>query len=150
MPRLAVRLVLVPLGFTLGASAGLLTFVVGALVRASDQGLATLAERAFGLFSLFVLGGSQETDHFVTGLTALVVVMAAAPLALVALVGEIARIRSPLAYIAGACLAYAGLMLSLAGGFDIEPAQLALAGAASGAVAGSVYWLVAGRGAGRA
>jgi hypothetical protein len=148
VPRLAVRLVLVPLGFTLGATAGFATFLVGALLRASEHSLEALAEKALGVFSLFVLGGSDAADHFVTGLMAIVIVLAAAPLALVALVGEIARARSPLAYIIGAGLAYAALMVAMAGGLDVDPSKLALAGAASGACAGGVYWLVAGRGAG--
>lgn len=136
------RLIMVPLGFMLGAGVAIMVLLSLGLERitqaVSGQGLATVGiELLFGLVHGFI------------GLAGVATVV---PALAVVIVGEVARIRSMLYYVLGGGLAI-GLLPVLArvgvggasGSGMANLGQLWPVFATAGFAGGLVYWLVAGR-----
>ena len=134
--RLLGRLILIPLGFVCAA--------IAAFIVVATLGL----ERA----SLALRGPNVDVDQlfaFATTAHGLAAVATVVPALLVIIVGEVARIRSGVYWIAGGGLALAVLPLLMRTGDlhrDLAPfgpnwQVLATAGFAGGLV----YWLIAGR-----
>jgi hypothetical protein len=118
---------------------------------AALAGLLAIIEEAFW-------GGRPESaaEALVAVLRAIVVAAVIAPLAAVALIGELARTRAWLWY-AGACaflaaaspwIARAAKGLERAQSVSALEGRIALLFFLAGTVTGTVYWLIAGRGAG--
>lgn len=133
------RLIMVPLGFLLGAAAAV--FILVSLG----------SER----FTKAMRGRDTDIDTWlsvfdtVTQAWSLISVATIVPAILIVIVGEVARIRSSLYYIlgGGAVLAAWPLMSKL-GTISADPTQLGVIWqvfATAGFVGGFVYWLVAGR-----
>ncbi|GLK81655.1 hypothetical protein [Methylopila turkensis] len=137
LARIAARLIVAPLGFTLGLLAGMLA-------------LAIISANHFGDVALFpdeiVLLG---VDMTIGAWTVILVLgpLVGAPAIVAVLIGEMFAIRSWAYYaIAGAVTAFAPWAL-LPSGVD-GPLFTAADILACGFVGGLVHWLVAGRGAG--
>lgn len=133
------RLIVVPLAFLLGAAAALFVLVTLGLERITHA-LSGRIEDAGALAVLIEL--VLQGGLLVSGLTIL-------PALLVAIVGEIARIRSVLYYVVGGGLAMCATPL-IAGAVRIgvetlpEPVVWQVF-ATAGFLGGLVYWLLAGR-----
>lgn len=138
--RLIGRLILVPLGFVLGALiAGAVLATLG-LERITQAMSGRDTPEAIIEWATLVLKGGLMASSF-TILPALAVV----------LIGEIARIRGWLYYVAGGGLAMAAM--PLAAGY-VQAQQLSLPStgvlqvlATAGFAGGYIYWMVAGRNA---
>lgn len=141
MGRLLARLILVPLGVVLGAAAA-----VFMLVTLGLEHLTHAAKR--NEIDVGIIGTFFSLANHARGLSR---IAALAPALLVVVVGEVARIRSALFYIAGcgAALVAIPLVASIGeGGKFVLPATKVLqVFATAGFAGGLVYWLVAGRGA---
>ncbi len=139
MVRVVGRLIMVPLGFILGALAAMLVLVSLGLELTTHQ----LAQRADDFDKLEVL---VDIGFGVFGMAAVATVV---PALLVVIVGEVARIRSALFYVVGGGISMALLPLwsqwhaTGVGGFASTRVWTLLATA--GFAGGLVYWLVAGR-----
>lgn len=139
LARAIGRLILVPLGFVLA--------VVAAVLVLLSLGLEKVTHAMHGRD---LDAATVETlFRALAGAGALASVATVVPALLVVIVGEVARIRSVLYYVAGGGIAMAALPLlartvSLDGGL----AQIGLIWqifATAGFAGGIVYWLVAGR-----
>jgi hypothetical protein len=139
MMRALGRLILVPLGFVLGALAALAVFVT--------LGLERFTRARFG--KELDVGLLQQFPEVFVGATSLSMVGVIGPALLVVLVGEVARIRAPLYYIFGGGAAMAMLpLVARSGSLGPSLASLGLIWqvfATAGFLGGAVYWLVAGR-----
>jgi hypothetical protein len=150
VPRLIARLILVPTGIVLAAVAAVAVLTAGLVSRGH---LGSVIEQAFTLlFRQFVAGQASGTvEPFggaLMGFWGSAAMVAAAPVTLVALFGELFGTTAAIIYIAATGVAY-GLIPVLVMS-NMESAGFVSPGfAASGFCAGLVYWLVAGRGAGR-
>ena len=130
---------MVPLGFLLGTLAAFATLLTLGLERFTHS----IHGRDLDGAVLTQLWGVISDAHALASIATL------APAVLVIIIGEIARIRSALYYVAGGGLAMAALPLlqrtaSVPGGL----AQVGLVWqvfATAGFVGGIVYWLIAGR-----
>lgn len=145
------RIVLVAFGAALAAIAALVVGVMGLANRDFGQELAATAE-LFGLKALAtMLDGTHIEDIGVMIQQAATAALAIwlAPIVLVAVIGEAMGKASWMFYAVGMALAFA--VAPMVTSLDILAMLLlyrALLGlAAMGIVAGTVYWLVAGRGA---
>ena len=148
------RLFLVPFGVALAVAAGALFFLLAALL---DPVMARLTGDTLfvGFWSLIdaifqvddpglVLAGAM------TGLSQLALTLLVVPPAFVALVGEVVGIRSVAWYAGGAGLLTAAIPWLLRGEARIgstDEIHVTLVLGLTGAVAGLVYWLFAGRNA---
>ncbi|CAM5776708.1 hypothetical protein LMIY3S_05663 [Labrys miyagiensis] len=146
------RIVLVVFAAALAAVAALVVAVMGLASRDFGQDLATFAE-ALGLRTLAdVLAGERIADIGETirqAFTATLTIWLA-PIALIAVIGEATGRSSWMFYAVSMALAFAAapMVMSLSI-FTIALLYHALLGLlAIGVVAGTVYWLVAGRSAG--
>lgn len=134
-----LRLVVVPLGFILGALAAAFVLVTLGLER-TTQAIARddiPFEDPATLFALMTEGAAILSAASVV------------PALLVVIIGEVARIRSLLYYMAGAglAMAIAPALAAIASGQAAVLPQLAVwqVAASSGFFGGFIYWLVAGR-----
>jgi hypothetical protein len=150
VPRLIARLILVPAGIVLAAFTALFVLTAGLVSRGH---LASLIEQAFATLLRHVTtfpgnAPGEPFSHVLMGFWGTASILVAAPVALVALIGEITGMTGAILYVAATGIAY-GLIPVLAMN-NMESAGFVSPGfAASGFCAGLVYWLVAGRGAGR-
>lgn len=139
MGRLLARLVLVPLGVVLGAAAAIFMLVTLGLEHVTHA-----VKR--NEIDVGVIGSFFSLASHARGLTRIATL---APALLVVIVGEVARIRSALFYIAGcgAALVSIPLIAGLGeGGSFVLPATKVLqVFATAGFAGGLTYWLVAGR-----
>jgi hypothetical protein len=134
--RLLGRLILIPLGFVCAAIAAVAVLATLGLERATHavHGREFPVDQIIGIAS------------FAHGLAAAATVV---PALLVILVGEVARIRSWVYWIAGGGVALAVLpLLAPTGEFHQDAAQIGVIWqvlATAGFAGGFVYWLIAGR-----
>jgi hypothetical protein len=146
------RIVLVIFGALLAAIAAMVFAIIGLANHNFGQDLASFAE-AMGLRTLSdILTGERLEDIGVAirqGFTAALAIWLA-PIALVAVIGEAMGRSGWMFYAIGMALAFALAPMAMSLSFlTILVLYHALLGLlAIGVVAGTVYWLVAGRGAG--
>ncbi len=132
------RLIMVPLGFILGAAVAFMVLLSLGLERI------THALSAQG----FEAGGLELLFDLARGFMGLAGVATIIPALAVAIVGEVARIRGVLYYVLGGGLALGLLPVLARLGGDIglpNLSQLWPVFATAGFAGGFVYWLVAGR-----
>jgi hypothetical protein len=153
------RLILIPFGLAFGMLAAFVTLILFvALVPELTQAVfGALQALARGLFDMLAIGNAPESALATAemaagraGLLALAVLVA--PVCLVALVSELFGWRGWMAQSAlGGALTFALPMalLSPARGLSGAETRIVLALGLIGVVSGSIYWLIAGRGAGR-
>ena len=156
--RTIARLFLLVLGLAFAVPAGGVTLLVGAFAEPSARDLLVSGGIALldAIFTEASQGGAPEllAGSVAFGLWALTMTIVVAPPAFTALIGEVVGTRSFVWY-GGACglttallpwlMRSRGTVAGLAGPEGRLTALLFL----SGAVAGLVYWLIAGRSAGR-
>ena len=141
--RLLVRLFAIAFGFFIGClAAGLAYAFLGRLIRPED----------FGRFSEFELTVTLVVG--VVGVASLFARAALVPAFVIISIFEFWRRRDWLSHaLAGGAIALAATGMPLATGTDtassIEPAQLIAIHIACGIIGASIYWLFAGRNAGR-
>lgn len=140
--RTVGRLIVVPLSFLVAAAAAIFILVTLGLERitqAASRGQAGEIGQLEVLIDLVWQG-----TVLASGLTIL-------PAIAVAIVGEVARIRSSIYYIAGGGLALAAIPLiariGADGGASLPAAPVWQVFATAGFVGGWLYWLLAGRNA---
>lgn len=133
------RLIVVPLSFLVAAAASafvLVTLGLERITQAASRGSGGDLGNVEVLLELVWQGGV-----LLSGLTIL-------PALTVAIVGEVARIRSSVYYIAGGGFALAAIPLIARAGVGsdgLPPAVVWQVFATAGFVGGLVYWLLAGR-----
>ncbi len=134
------RLIVVPLSFLVAASAAIFIVVTLGLERitqAASRGQSGELGQLEVLIDLVWQGAALAS-----GLTIL-------PAIAVAIIGEVARIRSSIYYIVGGGLASAAIPLiarySVDGGATLPAAPIWQVFATAGFVGGWLYWLLAGR-----
>jgi hypothetical protein len=148
--RLILRLLLVPIGIGLAAIAALVTGLVGAISSGYGASLAELAAATGLTIVAAAAAGADpgEIGDFVMLLSYVGLSVVLVPITLIALVGEVFGMTSWIAYAFGT----GGLFILVPILFPGDPAthgwpaNASLGFFATGLVAGSVYWLVAGRG----
>lgn len=139
LARALGRLILVPVGFVLGLLAALTVLFTLGLEKVTHavHGREIDAQAVETLWSALL------------GAKALASVATLVPALLVVIVGEVARVRSALYYMAGGGIAMAVMpFFARSASLDGGLAQLGLIWqvfATAGFVGGAVYWLVAGR-----
>lgn len=139
MTRLLGRLIMVPLGFVLGTLMALfMLFSLG-----SERVTHALRGRDADLDAWVVVARLVKDGYAIFSAATVV------PALLVVIVGEVARIRSPLYYILGGGAALAAWpLLGRFGSLTQNPAQIEAIWqvfATAGFAGGLIYWLVAGR-----
>ena len=136
------RLILVPLGFVLGAIAAVVVLLSLGLERATQAA----AQRDWDLFDLTGAGFDVLKQGELMASVATFV-----PILLLIVIGEVARIRSALYYVFGGGLALAAIPLATRLGYSgatLAPTDaLWQVFATAGFAGGFIYWLIAGRGA---
>jgi hypothetical protein len=153
------RLILIPFGLAFGALAAFVTLLLFiALVPELTQAVFGAAQAlARGLFDMLEIENAPDMALASAGMAAgragiLALAVLVAPVSLVALLSELFGWRGWMAQSAlGAALTIALPMalLSPARGLSGAETRIMLALGLVGIVAASVYWLIAGRGAGR-
>jgi hypothetical protein len=151
--RLILRLFLVPIGVGLAAIAGTVIGIVGAISSGYGAGLAEIAA-ATGLSIVAAAAAGAAPDRigdFVMLLLMVAVGVVFVPIVLIALIGEVFGVTSWIAYAFGTGGLFALVPILFPGDPATHgwPANAPLGFFATGLVGGSVYWLVAGRGASR-
>ncbi|QGM99345.1 hypothetical protein MMG94_00635 [Methylocystis parvus OBBP] len=149
------RLIVMCFGFVIAAGAGAIFLVVSALFDTAtrEAGLAAVVAGLFAVFDAAANEGDPEqafaTLSFI--IWAVIVATCAAPLAVAALVGEAAGVRSFIWYsgvsgvLAGASpwIVRAAKGLGRAQQINEAESRLALLFFLTGALAGAIYWLIA-------
>jgi hypothetical protein len=151
--RLVLRLLIVPIGIGFAGIAALVVGIAGAISSGYGGGLAAVAEATGLSIVMAAMTGADPSDlaSFVALLWLFALGILFVPIAIVAIAGELFGVGSWLAYAFG-CAAAFGLVPVLFPGDPAThgwPERAALGFVAMGLAAGSVYWLIAGRGAGR-
>jgi hypothetical protein len=145
-------LILVPLGVIAGAAAAsmmIFIFVTNVAEFAATFGAALLAAWNALWDAAFVPDGPQAANVLAARIGGLSMLVLFAPVAMTALIAEIARLRGALAHVV-----LAGALTILLPFAAFAPARALSAGEArvlaclffTGVAAGLVYWLIAGRG----
>lgn len=152
------RLLFWLVGLVLAIPAGAIALALGVLNEpAARETIARLGLAAFAtIFRIAAAGGNPEpvVETLFLGFWTLSTVLVVAPVTLVSAVGEIAGARSFLLYGGATALLTAAIPWLARGGVG-DPGALGSEGRVTavlfvtGAVAGLVYWAVAGRSAGR-
>jgi hypothetical protein len=140
MLRLIGRLIVVPLGFLIGALVALAVLLTLGLERITHA----LAGKPLEA------GGLEVLVDLAQGMIGLAGASTIVPAVLVVIVGEVARIRSTLYYVLGGGIAVAILPLiargnAPAGGGAASLVTLWPVLATAGFAGGLVYWMIAGR-----
>jgi len=155
------RLVVIVFGFVVAAAAGSMFLGVGALIDPATREAGFEAARAwlFAIMDEAMNDGAPEMTAAALGLVfwATLIATCVAPLAVAALIGELAGARAWVWYAgASAVLAAASPWIAraakgLSNARQASPMEgrIALLFFLTGTVTGTVYWLIAGRGAGR-
>ena len=132
------RLIMIPLGFVLGAVAAVFVLVTLGLERLTQ----VLHVASDGQAIETVFDVILQAHLLLAGLTLV-------PAILLIVIGEVARIRSALFYILGGGVALAAVpllaRLGTTGGADAPAAIVWQVFATAGFAGGAVYWLIAGR-----
>lgn len=157
MMRFIGRLILIPLGILLAASCVLVFLgIVGVVKPAVGDAIAMTAFRTMDRMFQTVLEGEEAIRQFGWSLvifSRFAVVVLILPVTLVAVVAEFFAFRSWLFHALVTALLTAAmpfaLMPELIRGFQFASSATALL-ASAGALAGTIYWIIAGRGAGSA
>jgi hypothetical protein len=149
--RFILRLLIVPIGIGFAAVAAFIAGIAGMLTWGHEAGLAAMAA-ALGLSvldSAMQGGDPSEIVTFLAILWLLLLGLTLVPITIVALAGELFGISSWMAYAFGTGGAFLLVPMLLRGDAASQhwPANAMLGFFATGIVAGTVYWLIAGRGA---
>ena len=153
MTRVILRLLIVPIGIGFAAIAALVVALVGAIGWGYGASLASIA--AFtGLSVVAAAATGADPQDIADFLFLLWIVSVGAfliPIALVAVVGELFGLGSWIAYAFGTGALFLAIPILFPGDPSTHgwPANAPLGFLATGIVAGTVYWLIAGRGAPR-
>lgn len=149
------RLLLVSVGFVVAAGAGMIFLPLAALTDATirDAGLTAVFAALLDAADGYDPEDALAAIGFV--LWAMGVAVCAAPLAIVALIGEAAGARALAWYSGGSAILAAAAPWILraargsarAGEMNAAEGRLALLFFLTGALTGAIYWLIAGRGA---
>jgi hypothetical protein len=152
--RLVLRLLLVPIGIGLAAIAAFVTGLVGAISSGYGASLAELAAATGLSLAAAAAAGADPSQigDFVMLLVYIGLGVVFVPIILVALVGEVFGMTSWIAYAFGTGGLFTLVPILFPGDPATHgwPANALLGFFSTGLVAGSVYWLVAGRGARKA
>ncbi len=133
------------------AAALIIAIIMGALALLVLSPLA--GDALMGGFSHFMdaLLAADEPANLivatVTGMGRLVMVLTVAPVVFIGLVGEVARWRSMLWYVAGTALLTAAIPWIMRGGWlTATPGEMRVSAylAVAGLISGTIYWLIAG------
>jgi hypothetical protein len=151
--RFIVRLLIVPIGIGFAALAALVCGIVGAVASGLAGNFASLITFT-GLSVLFAAIAGADPNDIGAFLGLLWLVMLGVlfiPIILMALIGEIFGIGSWMAYAFGMGAIFALTPILFPGDPATHgwPANATLGFFATGIMAGTVYWLIAGHGAGR-
>jgi hypothetical protein len=149
------RLILVPLALCLAAAGAFVALVIGVFANPELAGLwAALAERILDTAAAAAMGdtrGAVQMAALAAASWKLILGVILAPCLIVAVVSEVFGLRSGLVQVLGAAALSAAVPFAMLpqtlSGTGMPPALLT-ALAVAGAVAGMLYWLVAGRSAG--
>lgn len=153
MTRLVIRLLIVPIGIGFAAIAAVIVGLVGAIVWGYGSSMASIAA-ATGISIIMAASTGADPNEvaaFVMLLWLVAAGMVVVPIALVAVIGEMFGLGSFIVYAFGTGAAFAAVPVLFPGDPATHgwPAIAPLGFLATGIVAGSVYWLIAGRGAAR-
>lgn len=153
MTRLVVRTLIVPIGIGFAAVAALITGLAGAVGWGYGASLASLVAATGASIVLAAATGADPNDigAFLSLLVLVAFGILFLPIILVALVGEIFGIGAWMPYAFGTGAAFTAVPILFPGDPAAHgwPANATLGFFATGLVAGTVYWLIAGRGAAR-
>jgi hypothetical protein len=150
--RLILRLLIVPIGIGFAAVAAFIAGIAGMLSWGQEAGLVGLAA-ATGLSIVELTTQGVDPGEIATALAMLwlfLVGLVLVPITIVALAGELFGITSWMAYAFGTGGAFVLVPVLLRGDAaagQTWPANALLGFLATGIIAGTVYWLIAGRGA---
>jgi hypothetical protein len=148
-----LRLVIMPIGIGFAALAAFVVGLVGALSSGHENAFAGFAAATWLSVVLAGLSGADpaELAAFLGLLWLLLVAILLVPIALVALIGELIGSTSWFAYAFGMGAAFAAVPVLFPGDPATHgwPAGASLGFFATGLVAGTAYWFVAGRSAAR-
>jgi hypothetical protein len=149
--RFILRLLIVPIGIGFAAVAAFIAGIAGMLSWGHEAGLAAIAA-AMGLSvldSAMQGGDPSEIAIFLAVLWLFLLGLILVPIAIVALAGELFGITSWMAYAFGMGGAFVLVPVLVRGDSagTAWPANAMLGFFATGIIAGTVYWLIAGRGA---
>jgi hypothetical protein len=151
--RLLLRLLIVPIGIGFAVIAALVGGIAGMLTWNHDPGLAMIAAATGVSMVDFALSGGDpgKIIAFLGLLGLLILCLILIPIIIVALIGELFRIDGWTAYAFGMGGAFLLVPTIFRGDPATHdwPANATLGFFATGIIAGTIYWLVAGRGAGR-
>ncbi|WP_363347721.1 hypothetical protein [Methylocystis echinoides] len=156
------RIVVMIFGYLIAAGVGAVFLIVSALFDPATRelGLASVMTGLFAAFDQALIDGDPADALGAVGFViwAVIIATCAAPLAIAALIGEAAGVRS-LVWYSGACGLLAGAspwIARAAKGLERSQAmtdaegRLALLFFLTGALTGAIYWLIAGPGPKRA
>ena len=153
MTRLVFRALLIPIGIGLAAIAALITGLAGAIGWGYGASFASLVAATGASIVMAAAAGADPNDigAFLHLVWLVAIGILVVPIGLVALVGETFGIAAWMPYAFGAGAAFAAIPVLFPGDPATHgwPANAALGFFATGIVAGTVYWLIAGRGAAR-
>lgn len=151
MTRFILRLLIVPIGIGFAAIAALVCALAGMLTWGYDTGLALIAAATGVSIVKAMMAGIDPSQviAFMALLCLLMLGLLVLPVTLVALVGELFRIGTWMPYAFGTGGAFVLIPVIFRGDPATHdwPANATLGFLATGIVAGTVYWLIAGRGA---
>jgi hypothetical protein len=155
MLRFIGRLIVIPLGIVLAAFCALLFLgIVGMVQPSVAEAIAMTAFKTMDRAFRTVLEGEEAIKQFGWSLvlfSRFVIVVLLLPVTLVAVVAEFFALRAWLVHALGVALLTAvvpfAMMPELIGGAAFASSVTGLL-AATGALAGSIYWMIAGRNAG--
>jgi hypothetical protein len=149
--RLVLRLLVVPIGIGLAAIAAFVTGAVGTISSGYGASLAEIvAATGLSIVAAAAAGADpSQIGDFVMLLFLVALGILFVPIALIALIGEVFGLTSWIAYAFGTGGLFAMVPILFPGDPATHgwPAHATLGFFATGLVAGSVYWLIAGRGA---
>jgi len=152
--RLILRLVMVPIGIGFAGLAAVAVGLVGAVSSGYGASLAGVVEATGLSIAVAALTGVDPSDiaSFVALLWLLALGVVFVPVAIVAIAGELFGIASWFTYAFGMAALFALVPVVFPGepGPHGWPERALLGFCAMGLAAGTVYWALAGRGAGRA
>jgi hypothetical protein len=153
------RLIVIPFGFLVAVGVGMIFLPLASLFDATtrEAGLALALGALFGDFA-DAYGPDEAAAALGFVVSAVGIGVCAAPLAVVTLIGEAAGVRAYAWYIGATGLLAAASPWILraargsarAGEMTAVEGRFALLFFLTGALTGAIYWLIAGRGAGKA
>ncbi|MDQ0473825.1 hypothetical protein [Labrys wisconsinensis] len=153
MTRFIVRLLIVPIGIGFAALAALVCAIVGTVASGLAGNFASIAAfTGLTVLAAALTGADPDDIAAFLGLVWLVMLgVLFVPIGLMALIGELFGIAAWAAYAFGTGALFALVPVLFPGDPATHgwPAQATLGFFATGIIAGTVYWMIAGHGAGR-